>query len=477
MVFNDLSFIAFFIITLSIFWFLNVRNIKFRNLFLLFASYFFYTTWDYRFSLLILTSTCIDFFLGRAIHKASTKKLKTVIISITLFLNLALLSLFKYYNFFVESGAQLLDLMGFNINITTLNIIFPVGISFYTFQSMSYSIEIYKNKIKPTNDFINFANFVVFFPQLLCGPIERAKTFLPQFSTVKKWELKTNNLAIKRITWGLFMKLVVADNLRPVIQNVFNSPQDYNSISQIIASVFYSIQIYCDFAGYSLIVIGLAALLGFELSQNFNYPLFAKNISEFWRSWHMTLTGWFIQYLFRPLMFKFASISSNLTRDFISIFITFFVIGLWHGASYNFIIWGILNGVLYFIESNRKIVFFKSQNNFSKAISILCTLLLLSQVNVFFGISTAEETIFYFSQMFNLTSGGEFIFDFNEIDSLLILIYLGILIITEFFNRPNFSPIDNLKLNTPLRFLFYFILLLLIADNFVHTEEFIYTEF
>ncbi len=344
MLFNSLEFLIFLPIVFIVYWFVLNKNLKAQNLFVLVASYVFYGWWDWRFLFLIAFSTFVDYFIGLAIHQSNDKRRRRIWLSASLIVNLGLLGFFKYYNFFIESWVSAWNSLGYDMEATwTLKVILPVGISFYTFQTLSYSLDIYKRKLEPVKDFISFAAFVSFFPQLVAGPIERAKNLLPQITEERHFKYQQAAEGLRLIFWGLFKKIVIADNLSPVVNDIFLNYQDHSGGTLVLGAIFFGFQIYGDFSGYSDIAIGTAKLFGIELMSNFKFPYFSRSIAEFWRRWHISLSTWFRDYLYIPLG---GSRSSTLIV-LRNIFIIFIVSGFWHGANWTFIAWGALHGLLF----------------------------------------------------------------------------------------------------------------------------------
>jgi len=303
MFFNSIDFAIFLPIFFILYWFLTAKNLKLQNLLIVVASYIFYGWWDYRFLALIVFSTLVDYIIGLLIWKDSKKggKNKFYYLLTSIFVNVGFLGFFKYFNFFVDNFISAFSFFGHEFGSTSLSIILPVGISFYTFQTMSYTIDIYKGKLNPTKNFIGFAAFVSFFPQLVAGPIERASNLLPQILTKRKFSETQALEGLRLILWGLFKKIVIADALAPSVNEIFLNYAIYPSQILILGAVFFAFQIYCDFSGYSNIARGLAKLLGLELMVNFNFPYFSRSIAEFWRKWHISLSTWFRDYLYIPL--------------------------------------------------------------------------------------------------------------------------------------------------------------------------------
>lgn len=472
MIFNELSFILFFLFSLLGSWWLNKNHIQARNLFLLLVSYIFYASWDYRFCILLFVSTCIDYFFGHKIYNAKTKLSKKRFLRIAICLNLLMLFTFKYCNFFVDSASTFLTNLGLLSNPYMLNIFLPVGISFYTFQSMSYSLDIHKGKLKPSNNFFNFAVYVSFFPQLLAGPIEKAKNFLPQFDvkrTITPIEIKN---AFRQILWGFFMKLGVADNIAPYVDQVFSEPSNFDSLSLFVGSLLFSLQLYGDFAGYSHLAIGLAALLGFQLSQNFNYPFFSKTVVEAWQRWHISLTSWIGVYVFRPLLFRLKGIRNIMMRDIVSINILFFLTALWHGPKITFLVWGFIHATVYIIDSNRKSYFIKPI-----WLRVIMTFIALSISNIVFRTESLSHLVEYYQHLASFNFSQQVIDVIPRLDFVLLSIYIFILIVIEYLGQRNDHPLKNIKWHFSLRWSAYLILTLIVIDNFVKRETFIYFQF
>ncbi len=343
MLFNSIEYLIFLPLVFLTYWTILKDKTKLQNLFVLVASYVFYGWWDWRFLGLILFSTITDYTLGQAIYKSDNALAKKRLLILSLVVNLGLLGFFKYYNFFVENFVDAFGSLGIELNARTLSLILPIGISFYTFQTLSYTIDVYRERLKPTNDFIAFAAFISFFPQLVAGPIERASNLLPQFFKSRQFTYDNGVDGLRQILWGLFKKVVIADNCAVYVNYIFENSADLNGITLLIGAVLFAFQIYGDFSGYSDIAIGSAKLLGFNLMQNFSYPYFSRDIAEFWRRWHISLSSWFKDYLYIPLggsrLGKFSTIRN--------VFIIFIVSGFWHGANWTYLFWGFLNAVFF----------------------------------------------------------------------------------------------------------------------------------
>ena len=343
MLFNSIEFIIFFAVIFLAYWFISQRNLKAQNILVLVASYVFYGWWDWRFLGLVFLSTSIDYTLALWITKSRSKSQRKTFLVLSLVANLGCLAFFKYYNFFIDSLAEASAYAGWTLNTWTLSIVLPVGISFYTFQTLSYTIDVYRGKLKPTRDFIAFAAFVSFFPQLVAGPIERAAHLLPQFLRERRFDYHMASSGVKLIVWGFFKKLVIADNAAILVDGVFSNSSTQSWVSLVLGVLLFSFQIYCDFSGYSDIAIGIGRLLGFDLMTNFKFPYFSRDISEFWKRWHISLSTWFRDYLYFPL----GGSRGTLWFTIRNIFIVFLISGLWHGANWTFVVWGLIHALLY----------------------------------------------------------------------------------------------------------------------------------
>ena len=343
MLFNSLDFAIFLPIIFFIYWFFTNWNLKLQNLFLLVSSYIFYGWWDWRFLSLILISTIVDYFIGIKLKNQENQNKRKILLFISVFVNLGFLGFFKYCNFFIDNFAMAFSFFGVNINTSSLEIILPVGISFYTFQTLSYTIDVYKRKLKVTSDFIAFSAFVSFFPQLVAGPIERASNLLPQFNNRRNFDYIKSVDGMRQILWGLFKKIVIADNCAYFANEIFNNSSDMSGFSLILGALFFTFQIYGDFSGYSDIAIGTARLFGFNLVRNFSFPYFSRDIAEFWRRWHISLSSWFRDYLYIPL----GGSQGNTIMKIQNVFIVFIISGFWHGANWTFVVWGTINAIYF----------------------------------------------------------------------------------------------------------------------------------
>ncbi|GGG20752.1 alginate O-acetyltransferase [Dokdonia pacifica] len=345
MFFNSIDFAIFFPIVLTLYWMVS-KQLTLRNIVLLLASYVFYGWWDWRFLLLIVISSAVDFSVGKKIAATEKRTTRKAWLIVSLCVNIGLLAYFKYVNFFITSFIDGFRLLGAELDITPLSIILPVGISFYTFQTLSYTIDIYRKKIQPTENVLSFFTFVAFFPQLVAGPIERASHLLPQFQKTHLLVYEQVKSGLLLVGFGLFKKMVIADRAAVLVNTVYESPSDYKGLEVIIATILFAFQIYCDFSGYTDIARGTARMMGFDLMKNFNAPYFSRSITMFWHRWHISLSTWFRDYVYFPL----GGNKKGHYRTYLNLFIVFVVSGLWHGAAITFLIWGAIHGIIIVIE-------------------------------------------------------------------------------------------------------------------------------
>ena len=342
MLFNSVEFILFLPIVFLLYWFV-FKPRKSQNLLLLMASYVFYGWWDWRFLLLIVATSASSYISGLLIaHFEGNRMSQRIVSTLNIVFNLLILATFKYFNFFVDNLDALFSAMGYKLDWVTLDVVLPVGISFYTFQALSYSIDVYRRAIKPTHSIIDFFAYISFFPQLVAGPIERATRLLPQFQAQRHFSQSTAIDGSRQMLWGFFKKMVVADTCAHFVNMSWDNYASLSSINLLMLGVLFTIQIYCDFSGYSDIAIGCARLFGFNLTRNFNYPYFSRSIPEFWRRWHISLMSWFRDYIYIPLGGSRCS-KGKVVRN---VLIVFFVSGLWHGANWTFIMWGLYHAVI-----------------------------------------------------------------------------------------------------------------------------------
>ncbi|MBU1638635.1 MBOAT family protein, partial [bacterium] len=458
----------------GLYWLLPSDRIRMRNLLLLVASYVFYGWWDWRFLSLIFLSSLVDYVVGLHIP-GSTKRKRRWLLGCSLFMNLGALGFFKYFNFFVNSFASFLESMGFQANLPTLQIILPVGISFYTFQTLSYTIDIYRKQIEPTKDILAFFAFVSFFPQLVAGPIERAKSLLPQFQIEHKFDPDSAADGARQMLWGMFKKVVIADNLAHMVEALFNDYSTLSGLGTFIGVYLFAFQIYCDFSGYSDIAIGTAKLFGFRLMRNFAYPYFSRDIGEFWRRWHISLSTWFRDYIFIPLG---GSRVPKLHRIW-NIIVTFTVSGFWHGANWTFVFWGLLNGLYYIplmLMNKQKqhtdiVAAGRLLPTLRDAAAMLLTFFMVLIAWVFFRAKNLSHAFAYLGHMFSHTW-------LSGLECETGIAWTFLLISIEWFGREKQYGFDVSRFSTPVRWCFYLglSLLVLFFGNF-NQSEFIYFQF
>lgn len=486
MIFSSVDFLIFLIISFVLYWFVFQKNLKVQNVFLLIISYIFYGWWSWKFLILIFFSSVVDYTIGVLLDKTDKDSKRKLLLGISLFTNLGLLGFFKYFNFFLDNFVDLISLFGLKPHTTTLKIILPVGISFYTFQTLSYSIDVYRRKIKATHDIVAFFAFVSFFPQLVAGPIEKAKDLLPQFHKNRKFDYHLAVDGLKQILMGLFKKVVIADTVSVMVDAIHSNYNDVTGLTLYLGMFLFAFQMYGDFSGYSDIAIGTARLFGFNLRRNFAYPYFSRDIAEYWRRWHMSLTSWFKDYLYIPL--GGSRVSRN--KQIRNVFIIFLVSGFWHGANWTFIIWGAVNAI-YFLPlmlRNKNRAHIKIVANDKKLPSlielkdILITFLLTSLVRVFFRAQSLTEAITYFKNMFF-----KFHNPIKELHAINIhiksvfvsLLFICILIVTEWANRDKEHGLDIAIHSKAARYgiYYFFTILVLFYYNANSVRPFIYFQF
>ena len=482
MFFNSIDFAIFLPIVFLIYWFIVDKSLKTQNFLVVIASYVFYGWWDWRFLSLIMFSTIIDYTVGLKLSNEKKESKRKMLLLVSIFVNLGFLGFFKYYNFFLDNFLTAFSFFGAEIKANSLNIILPVGISFYTFQTLSYTIDIYKRKFEPTKDFIAFTAFVSFFPQLVAGPIERASNLLPQFYKKRVFEYHKAVDGLRQILWGLFKKIVIADNAAQIANEIFNNSADYSGSTLVLGAIFFSFQIYGDFSGYSDIAIGTSRLFGFNLKQNFAFPYFSRDIAEFWRRWHISLSTWFRDYLYIPL----GGSRGGTWMKIRNTFAIFIVSGFWHGANWTFIIWGLLNA-LYFLP-----LLLLNKNRINTGVvagdRLLPSLKELLQMGLTFGLTVfawiffraenLNHAINYIKEIFSksLFTIPDFI-RVNEAKYTMFLILIFLII--EWIGRLEQYAIARfgVRWHSFKRWGFYFFILLSILYFFGKEEQFIYFQF
>jgi len=487
MLFNSVDFAIFLPVFFILYWFVTNRSLKAQNILIVLGSYFFYGWWDWRFLSLILFSTLVDFLVGIQLGTANEKPKRKILLWTSILVNLGFLGFFKYYNFFLDNFTTAFSFFGNEISASSLNIVLPVGISFYTFQSLSYTIDVYRKNLDPTKDFFAFAAFVCFFPQLVAGPIERATRLLSQFSARRTFDYSKAVDGLRQILWGLFKKVVIADNCAEFANMIFQNSADHSGFTLLLGALFFTFQIYCDFSGYSDIAIGTARLFGFDLMKNFAFPYFSRDIAEFWRRWHISLSTWFRDYLYIPLG---GSRGGNWMRVR-NTFAIFIVSGFWHGANWTFIVWGALNAI-YFLplllrNKNRRYLGVIAQGKYFPSISELfnmtLTFLLTVFAWIFFRANDLEHAFTYimdmFSGMLQLNSISESMTMVREQVGMSVMGLIFLFLVIEWIGREGEYAIESIgaKWNRAVRWVFYYAIVLCILMYAGDQQEFIYFQF
>lgn len=487
MLFNSINFAIFFPIVFFVYWFVLKKNHNWQNIFLMTASYFFYACWDWRFMFLLAFSTLLDFFCGLKIFSANTKKQKKLWLFLCTGINIGFLGFFKYYNFFIESFQELLLQFGLTPHLYTLSIILPVGISFYTFHGLSYVLDIYNEKIEPRKNIVNYSLFVSFFPLLVAGPIERARHLLPQIEAPRTFDYQKAKDGAKQILWGLFKKIVIADGCAQFVDIAFNNTETASGWFLALGAILFAFQIYGDFSGYTDIALGTARLLGFELLQNFNFPYFSRDIAEFWRRWHISLSSWFKDYLYIPL----GGSRGTLAKTIRNTFIIFLVSGFWHGANWTFLAWGGLHACymtpLIVRGKNRinaKTVVAQGQRFASlKELGQICiTFALVVLAWVFFRADSIGHAFLYIKNIPLHFRGG---LPFEDGGMMIIIKLLGCIALAicmltiEWFGREDKHALAHIldKWKAIPRYAFYYALIILMFLFAGDSQNFIYFQF
>ncbi|WP_293870021.1 MBOAT family O-acyltransferase [Flavobacterium sp.] len=441
MLFNSLEFALFLPIVLILYWFVFPKSISKQNLLILLASYIFYAWWDWRFLFLLFFSTFLDYFSGLKIEQSKTNAHSKFWLVLSIGINLGFLGFFKYYNFFVTELTNAIANAGIVINPWTLKVILPVGISFYTFHGLSYIIDVYKKRIIAERNFVDYAVFVSYFPLLVAGPIERATHLLPQFKKARAFDYDKAADGLRQILWGLFKKIVIADNCATYANTIFNASGEHNGSSLFIGALFFTFQIYGDFSGYSDIALGVSRLFGIELLRNFAFPYFSRDIAEFWRRWHISLSTWFRDYLYFPL----GGSQGGTWMKIRNTFIIFLVSGFWHGANWTFMAWGLLNA-LYFIpllllNKNRNYLEVIPTHNYFPSLKeffqISLTFFLTVIAWIFFRSDTISQAFAILNKIFSksLFQTPNFLGKNDMIYFIIHCLMVGLLIITEWMHR------------------------------------------
>jgi len=478
MLFNSLNFAIFLPIVFLLYWFVTNKHLNLQNALLLVASYFFYACWDWRFLFLLIFSTLLDYYTGLKMQDAENQKSKRIWFWLSVIVNLGFLGVFKYYNFFAESFTESLSHFGFQINPYTLRVILPVGISFYTFHGLSYVIDIYKDRIKAERNFVDYAVFVSFFPLLVAGPIERATHLLPQIKKERTFDYTKAVDGLRQILWGLFKKIVIADQCAFYANQIFNNSSDYSGSTLFLGAIFFTFQIYGDFSGYSDVALGTARLFGIELLRNFAFPYFSRDIAEFWRRWHISLSSWFKDYLYIPL----GGSKGGTWMKIRNTFIIFIVSGFWHGANWTFIAWGALNALFIMpsiiIKTNRNNIDIVAQGKLFPTIKelfqIIMTFCLTVFAWIFFRSENLTSALFYINKMFS-----SFHFTLPKIRPYTLFVLMMFFVLVEWFGREQNYAIERLGLKwRPIfRYIIYYFIIFSLFWFAGKSQQFIYFQF
>lgn len=474
MLFNSLEFAIFVPIVFALYWSVPAKHVTTRNLILLVASYFFYGWWDWRFLLLRFATSTIDFGVGLGLARTEDAARRRALLAVTVGMNLGLLGLFKYYDFFAASLASAVTVLGVAMEPSRLGWVLPVGISFYTFQAIAYGVDVYRRKVEPTHSYLEFLTFASFFPQVLAGPIERASNLLPQFTVGRQFRERQATDGLRQILWGLFKKMVVADNCAEIANQTFANPGAYSASTLLVGAFFYSFQIYGDFSGYSDMAIGTARLFGIELGKNFAFPYFSRDIAEFWRRWHISLTTWFRDYVYIPLGGSRGSRSQKVRNTVI----VFLVSGLWHGANWTFVVWGALHAAFFLplllTDSNRKYTDTGSLPTWSDAWRMVVTFAQVALAWVFFRADTVQGAFQYVARMVSPS-----LFSPPTLGSKKVLLFVLVMLVVEWINRQEHHgfALERWALGRPVRWAGYLALGYLVLFFGGASETFIYFQF
>jgi len=482
MLFNSIDFAVFLPIVFLLYWLLANKSLKLQNALIVLASYVFYGWWDWRFLSLILFSTLVDYTIGIKLKSEKNQTKRKILLWTSICVNLGFLGFFKYANFFLDNFTAAFSFFGSEIATHSLDIILPVGISFYTFQTLSYTIDVYKQKLEPTNDFIVFSAFVSFFPQLVAGPIERATNLLPQFYKKRTFELSKAVDGMRQILWGLFKKIVIADSCAELANQIFNNSAEMNGSTLVLGALFFTFQIYGDFSGYSDIAIGTSRLFGFNLMQNFKFPYFSRDIAEFWRRWHMSLSTWFRDYLYIPL----GGSRGGTWMKVRNTFLIFIVSGFWHGANWTFIVWGTLHAI-YFLpllltNKNRNNLEIVAQGNYfptaRELLQMLSTFTLTVFAWIIFRANDITHAFHYISEIFSASIlEAPKLTDSKEAIITMLLVFIFIFI--EWLGRESQFALEHLglKWKRPLRHALYYTIIIALFWYNGKEQQFIYFQF
>ena len=477
MLFNSITFLIFFTIFFLIYWFVANRNVKIQNLILLLGSYVFYSFTDWRFLSFLIGISALNYLLGVYIEQAT--KYKRFLMYIGLLQGIGGLAFFKYYNFFITSFNDVFHSLNVNLNLQTLNILIPLGISFFTFRTISYVLDVYNENIKATKDWVVFFNYVSFFPSILSGPIDKAILLVPQLEKKRAFNYNQATNGMRQILWGLFKKVVIADNCSVFVNEIFNNYTDYSGATLLLGAFFFTFQLYADFSGYSDMAIGFSRLLGFNITKNFDFPFFSQNIAEFWRKWHISLTSWLTEYVFTPLSFNFRNLGK--LGLIIAIIINFTICGIWHGANWTYVLFGILHGCFFIplilngtLNRKKKIAEGKRYPSIREFINMLSLFTLVTLTFILFRSENIGHAILYISDIFSYS-----LFLIPEIPSIKLIVLVIIFIFFEWLGREGEYAIENIFIlyEKSVRWMIYTIFVVLILYYAGAEQPFLYFQF
>jgi alginate O-acetyltransferase complex protein AlgI len=485
--FNSIDFAIFLPVVFALYWGLARFGLRWQNMLIVAASYVFYGWWDWRFLSLMAFSTLVDFAIGWLLADEENIRKRKLLLATSVVVNLGLLGFFKYFNFFIDNFVTAFTLLGMPLQVTTLKILLPVGISFYTFQTLSYSIDVYRRQLQPTKNLVAFTAFVSFFPQLVAGPIERASNLLPQFYTPRTFNYHKAVDGMRQILWGLFKKVVIADNCAEYANMIFNNSADYSGATLALGAIMFAFQIYGDFSGYSDIAIGSSRLFGFDLMRNFAFPYFSRDVAEFWRRWHISLSTWFRDYLYVPLGGSRGGMGNKLRNTFI----IFLVSGFWHGANWTFIAWGLLHA-LFFVpllltSRNRNnlapVAMGRALPSLKELMQMLTTFGLVTLAWIFFRADSLTHAVTFIQHLLlGLMRKQAFIQTMDLIHwqmGYALPVMIALCIVLEWNGRTQQHALATLgtKWATPLRWGVYLAIGVLVIALSGKQQEFIYFQF
>jgi alginate O-acetyltransferase complex protein AlgI len=481
MLFHTSTFLVFFLTVFALHWWVLKREVKWQNALLLASSYFFYGCWDWRFVALLVFSTLLDFITGIKIGDSKSERARKIWLWTSVGINVGLLGVFKYYDFFALSFAEAVGHFGWKVDVVTLQLILPVGISFYTFHGLSYVLDIYHRRIEPDRNLVDYALFVSYFPLLVAGPIERATHLLPQLKRARQFNSAQAVEGLRIFLWGLVKKVLIADNCGIIADAIYADPTQWNAPTLWLGVAMFTIQVYGDFSGYSDMAQGVSRIFGIELIRNFNYPYFATSIAEYWKRWHLSLTGWFRDYVYFPL----GGSRGSKWKQARNIFIIFLLSGFWHGANWNYVGWGFVNACYFIpgiIRGKREVWYQKYLTNgllgrVLELALIVSTFIQIMLSLVVFRNTSISNMLVYMRNMFVgawESIPGEKLIGFNK-----TILLVGFFFLVEWFSRHKEHPFAQLhdKFSRPIRWVIYYIVLILLAWFAGHQQQFIYFQF